>query len=117
MRRKTTLNSSRSYSTDRGQLKASGAPYDRHNVDCATDKRPKPNGSAQSSLQVSKWSNAAHSWDDPDYSILNDRSGELPEFLSAALPGRGRPGSKGQRTEPALRRGILPSRSSASPQA
>ena len=87
MRRKTTLDSSRSYSTDRGQLKASGAPYDRHNVDCATDKRPKPNGSAQSSLQVSKWSNAAHSWDDPDYSILNDRRGELPDFFATARTG------------------------------
>jgi Protein of unknown function (DUF3987) len=87
MRRKTTLDSSRSYSTDRGQLKASGAPYDRHNVDCATDKRPKPNGSAQSSLQVSKWSNAAHSWDDPDYSILNDRRGELPEFPFGCFTG------------------------------
>src|SRR5215470_5140229 len=27
-----------------------------------------------------------HDWDDPDWSILDDRRGELPEFPMAALP-------------------------------
>jgi len=85
MSRKTTLDPSRSYSGD--QRKTSGAAYDHHNVDCATDTRPKPNGSAQSSLQVFKWPNAAHSWDDPDCSILDDRRGELPEFPLRCLTG------------------------------
>jgi hypothetical protein len=88
MSRKTTLDSSRSYSTEQGQLKTNHAAYDHRNVDCATDKRSKSNGLTQCTQQAFKWSNAAHSWDDPDWSILDDRRGELPEFPLGCLTGR-----------------------------
>jgi Protein of unknown function (DUF3987) len=40
--------------------------------------QPKTNGSG--STEGSKTNDAAHGWDDPDRSILDDRRGELPEF-------------------------------------
>jgi Protein of unknown function (DUF3987) len=45
-----------------------------------TDDGQRANGSSTSNGQYWKRDSSGHSWDDPDWSILDDRRGELPDF-------------------------------------
>jgi hypothetical protein len=51
-----------------------------------TDDEQRANGSSTSNGQYWKRDSRGHSWDDPDWSILDDRRGELPDFPTGTLP-------------------------------
>ena len=42
--------------------------------------RPRPTGNGDDAALANGKNGSTHSWDDPDWSILDDRRGELPEF-------------------------------------
>jgi len=50
-----------------------------------TDGTDKANGSSKGSHQWQDRHGAAHTWNDPDWSILDDRRGDLPDFPGEAL--------------------------------
>jgi hypothetical protein len=50
-----------------------------------TDGTKKTNGSNNGGEQYRERNEGAHSWDDPDWSILDDRRGDLPDFPMGAL--------------------------------
>jgi hypothetical protein len=51
--------------------------------------RPKGNGQTAGAIDI-KLPEAIHDWTDPDWSILDDRRGELPEFPLDVLPDQAR---------------------------
>jgi Protein of unknown function (DUF3987) len=65
-----------------GQGAANGGGTDNQ----GSDGPPKPGKSNKSAYESHERQEDAHSWDDPDWSILDDRRGNLPEFPIDTLP-------------------------------
>ncbi len=55
-------------------------PAGRQKDNHKTDDASKPNESTDGTAKGQDWLRTPHSWDDPDWSILDDRRGDLPEF-------------------------------------
>ena len=79
------------YTIYKDEPKTNGAGSDRPKDNCTTDEASKANGSTDGTQEGQDGRGTAHSWDDPDWSILDDRRGDLPEFpidiLSAPCQG------------------------------
>jgi Protein of unknown function (DUF3987) len=61
---------------------------DKEADDHGTGGPPPRNTSSKSGYQSHERNDRAHSWDDPDWSILDDRRGELPDFPIDTLTAR-----------------------------
>jgi uncharacterized protein DUF3987 len=68
------------YTEYRDEPKTHGAGFGRQKEDRTTDEQSKAHGSSDGSEKGRDARGAGHSWDDPDWSILDDRRGDLPEF-------------------------------------
>ena len=55
-------------------------PAGRQKDNGTTGEASKPNGSTGGNPKGHETHGPLHSWDDPDWSILDDRRGDLPEF-------------------------------------
>jgi hypothetical protein len=65
-----------------GEGSANGKGTDNH----GTEGAEKANGSSKGHQQDHERDGGAHSWDDPDWSVLEDRRGDLPDFPISTLP-------------------------------
>src|ERR1700704_847310 len=68
------------YTVHRDEPKTNGAGYTQQKGNGTTDETSKANGSTDGHQKGHDAHGPNHSWDDPDWSVLDDRRGELPEF-------------------------------------